>query len=76
VVFNVNGQTIQWEASAIGDLKTGSHVQSSYYYALIDEIRRGNGSLRILFDARSVSFPLKGSARELPSDPCPSDFGK
>lgn len=76
VVFNVNGQTLRWRTAADGDLKTASHVESSYYYALIDEVRRGHGALRITFDGRRISFPLKGSARVLPSDPCPSDFGK
>jgi hypothetical protein len=76
VVFLVNGQTLRWLADRQGYLPTESHVDSSNYYSLLEEVRRGSGALRISYDGRTTTFPLKGSARELPSDPCPSDFGK
>ncbi len=76
VQFKVNGQTLSWMASRDGTLPTGSHVDSSNYYALIEEARNGSGVMIIQFDALRTSFPLKGSARALPANPCPSDFGK
>ena len=70
VQFDVNGQTIRWRAGEDGNLDTGNGVERSSYYSLLKQIARGKTTLRVSFDGTVISFPLRGSAREMPRPPC------
>ena len=76
VVMKVNGQALTWLADSRGNLPTDSHVESSKYYSLLEEIRLGSGKIGIFFNGLKTAYPLTGSAKALPRTPCPSDFGK
>lgn len=57
-----------------GEFETKSHVGSDTFHALWDAIRGGQVMRVRLATGQSTVFTLKGAAKALPKESCPTDF--
>lgn len=70
----IGGDEFELSLGKDGYFETNSHVASDNFHAVWDAIRAGDDMRVRLSTGQSTAFTLKGAAKALPKQACPTDF--
>jgi hypothetical protein len=73
-VITIGADEFELPLGRDGYFETKSHVASDTFHAVWDAIRAGHAMRVRLSSGQSTAFTLKGAAKALPKDACPTDF--